>query len=708
MFGATLGITVLLIPIAGFAVLLLVVAWVPQQRVDHFLRGRKSSKYVGRDLVFQIDQAPYDLGALPDHIGSPNTLFVTETVSVEQPYVLSPQLENELRASLEALALPAELPLVQSGIPDVPCVSQLFGGPVVENSLWASAMPAASDTFDAASWAVQTPEAADTDTQHTHAQDGVTQNGATKDGGAQNGVAGSGGEVVVVENPFQSPASANEAEAVVDSFNNFAEVFAVAVANNNEARLDSSRMAVVAQDESLTDVVEPGTLPGLLPAKTQAATNFGALGQHPVLPSDSLPHLGGGWHLGRKRGKGGRIVLAEFPYDPSAWEDPLPPGKRRRKKRAAERAAKKLVARNKREAEQAAGSDLALIDSSGDSPALLGVVGEGGVDVSTRRGRKHRRATAGRKTFENNTGSSKDDLLVSPALKLTLLERLSHSRNRASSIEGTDLVSEALVALPVTIDESQPAWEAEVLVRGQVLAPFDAFASNTKIDNASAVLSKGKQRRAIREAKRESKQLEQVVGKTKRSEERVSHKEKVRQARQERENPAEQTADGLGDSAVIGSVDVVESVVGGSVWDAAVKSETVEPALEAADWAHPDAAGLQPGMGKESTSAWDDATLARVAGYAALGEIDQSTSAEDWLELGELIAPVADPDTTDEQPPQKRRGLRRKKGASAVTETVEEWGADLTYTAVTDQIVNHRDFDLPEPIPDRAGSGAIG
>lgn len=440
-----------------------------------------------------------------------------------------------------------------------------------------------------------------------------------------------------------------------------------------------------------------------------------------------------------------KIVLAEFPYDPEVWEDPLPPAARRRKQRKAVKQAVLLAKEQQRvsdsiSAAQAAvaaatarlGAAQKVLDTA--EPALFADVWGGPADPSepadaaSAKPAKVQRRQAAKAAKQAEKARRKLDKLLAEQKELESRElpkpisivvddslALGSERGCGADAFMTDSPStwdSAVFAerpLPLTLDDDRPTWEIEALTRGAVLADFDTFADPVSEEPAAVELSARARKKATRAAQKESQKLAKLNEDEARKAARREQKETKRQEKLRRKHPEEPELDGLGGASIGETDEGAWAAAAGraSVWETAALAADDSPSSPSATtWEEFVARPAGESLGASSVSPWDEVMLQQAAGEATFGDPDVATSAEEWLTMGELITPVDDQAQIEAAAEPKRRKLRRKREEEAPPVVLEEWSTALPLAAaIAEPKVDHREFDLPEPIPDRVVTG---
>lgn len=461
----------------------------------------------------------------------------------------------------------------------------------------------------------------------------------------------------------------------------------------------------------------------------------------------------------RRRRSDRRVALAKFPFDPSVWDDPLSPARRRRLQKRAERATRRDEERASKayrlieqaeqrsrelaqQAEKAAEADtpVAAVDtgefsdvwsraSHAEAPEKVGVeaaapraskrVAKKARDAQKRAAKaeaKLAKLMAKHEATQQKLAKKNEDASANSApVELEVdLRGIGESAARTANLDGA-------ADGPVAPTDVLPASEE---LRIELL---DALPTGD-MENSETPLSEREARRAQKRAEKESRRLEKLMERERRRDERQDDrvsKDDVLQVEFD-DSP------GLGSEAALVSDE--EALLaqaahsGTSTWEQYAGDETpLEESLEVSEWQEP--SGTEDGLQGAAVSSWE-AAASGITDFIDPTLGNHPTDAREWVDLGEEIEDTAEAgpgkgreaihDEEDALPEElegtvfdtiveigtkaerKRRFTRRRDEYEEDGVSISEWVADgATLVTVTSDTVDHHSYDLPEPIPDR-------
>jgi len=442
----------------------------------------------------------------------------------------------------------------------------------------------------------------------------------------------------------------------------------------------------------------------------------------PAAPTASIPEKA-------PRVKKVRNKMATFPFDVSVWDDPLSPRAMRRKQRKAERleaavGSKRLRSKDQKDiiggntAPVALHYDAAVEKSASD--VFLDVWAQAsGAEAPDEVGKlvTERGASRGRRKAERESRS---------------LEKLTDKRKKKEARDATKQrkvgsASDGVSGFPEDVEtgfgDSAVLAGAEI-VDGESVSFTEEGVESPDLEVGTwdvdfeeedgADASGKKSKRGVKRAERESRSLEKLTAKRRKSDGKAAPGD----ADSQRTSDLTEDFTGAGENAVL-AADVLETT-GVSAWELAAQAETVDPGgnLEALTWesAAGAAGSSEQGMGVEAVSAWDQAAeTASLQGSVVEFTPQAITSSSDLLEMGAAVV-IGDgpgqggdawfvPEGFDEyeEEPRRRAGRRRKRRGDddEVEEAVGGGWTDGGVLVEADENIDFRAYDLPEPVPAR-------
>jgi hypothetical protein len=443
----------------------------------------------------------------------------------------------------------------------------------------------------------------------------------------------------------------------------------------------------------------------------------------PTAPTASVPEKA-------PRAKKVRNKMATFPFDVSVWDDPLSPRAMRRKQRKAERLEAAVGSKRLRSKEQkdisggntapvALHYDAAVEKSASD--VFLDVWAQAsGAEAPDEVGKlvTERGASRGRRKAERESRS---------------LEKLADKRKKKEARDATKprkvgSVSDGVSGFPEDVEsgfgDSAVLAGAEIVdgegvsFIGEGVESPDLEVGTWDVDFEEEDGADGlspKSKRGVKRAERESRALEKLTAKRRKSDGKAASGD----AGGQRTSDLTEDLTGVGEHAVL-AADIAETT-GVSAWELAAQAETVDPSSnsEALTWesAAGAAGASEQGMGVEAVSAWDQAAeTASLQGSVVEFTPQAITSSSDLLEMGAAVVIGDGPgqggdawfvpegfDEYEEEP--RRRASRRRKRRGDDDEVEEAVGGGWTDGGVlveADENIDFRAYDLPEPVPARA------
>lgn len=443
----------------------------------------------------------------------------------------------------------------------------------------------------------------------------------------------------------------------------------------------------------------------------------------PTAPTASAPEKA-------PRVKKVRNKMATFPFDVSVWDDPLSPRAMRRKQRKAERleaavGSKRLRSKGQKDIASSNTSPVALhydaaVEKSASDVFLDVWAQASGAEAPDEVGRSvtERGASRGRRKAERESRSLE---------KLTDKRKKKEARDAAKPRK-ISAVSDGVSGFPEDAEtgfgDSAVLAGAEI-VDGESVSFIEEGIESPELevgtwdvdfeedDGAGGTGPKSK--RGVKRAERESRALEKLTAKRRKSD------GKAAPGHASGQSASDLTEDftGTGEQAVL-AADIIETT-GVSAWELAAQAETVDPGGDSEVLTWESAAGVagssEQGMGVEAVSAWDQAAeTASLQGSVVEFSPQAITSSSDLLEMGAAVV-IGDgpgrggdawfvPEGFDEyeEEPRRRVGRRRKRRGDDV-EVEEAVGGGWTDGGVlveADENIDFRAYDLPEPVPARA------
>jgi len=445
------------------------------------------------------------------------------------------------------------------------------------------------------------------------------------------------------------------------------------------------------------------------------------------------------------------VSLAKFPFDPEVWDDPLSPRAMRRAQRKSALQEKRAHQENLRArksldktrarleelekisvvetATQVATPDVAPFGDVWSRAANADAPEQSGIEQPRERSRARDEKKTEKKAKQARAKAAKESAKLAKLISAHAL--VEERRAREESEQAALVVPEELVSIigvgGDATTEVEVAESSEVVSYGEEEAEtgllFEVIEGDLKDEPAlSLELSDREVKRSEKKAEKESRRLEKLSQK--------SSPDKQARGTRKRSNESVDHAllfeGGLGADSV-----VADSGETGIAGDAARGWEqpdvTVdEPAMTASSWES--AIDATDGLKEASVSSWE-AAAAGVSTFIDPTGGARATNVGELVELGEAIEDTAlrgpgrgreailgtdeDAEALDlgmivevsNVPVRKKRRFGRsneQEDFEEDTTPISEWVSEgTTLVTVTSDAVDHRQFDLPEPIPDR-------
>lgn len=454
----------------------------------------------------------------------------------------------------------------------------------------------------------------------------------------------------------------------------------------------------------------------------------------------------------RRRRSDARVSLAKFPFDPEVWDDPLSPRAMRRAQRKSEIQEKRAQQENTRarkaldktRARLGELEKLSVVEAEAPQAAPEGAPFG---DVWSRAANADAPEQSGIEQPRERT-KARDEKKA--------LKKAERAKAKAAR-EGAKLAK--LISEHALEEERRTAEEAEkaALVVPEELVSIigvgDAATTEVEVSDSDEVVSYGEDEEetgllveviegdlgdepatSVELSDREVKRSEKKAEKESRRLEKLSLKDAAgKKARGSRKGGAD-SADhaqifegGLGSESVVadsGAADIAGDAARG--WEQAA-AVVEQPALSASTWEV--AADAVDGLQEAAVSSWE-AAAAGVSTFIDPTGGARATNVGELVELGETIEDTAsrgpgrgreaihgtdDPEIeasdigmiveiSNVPTRKKRRFVRQSNEVELEEDTtpISEWVSEgTTLVTVTSDAVDHRQFDLPEPIPDR-------
>jgi hypothetical protein len=454
----------------------------------------------------------------------------------------------------------------------------------------------------------------------------------------------------------------------------------------------------------------------------------------------------------RRRRSDARVSLAKFPFDPEVWDDPLSPRAMRRAQRKSEVQEKRAQQENAR-ARTALDKTRARLDEL-EKLSVVGVEVQQDAPQEAPFGDVWSRAANADAPEQSGIEQPRERTKARDEKKA--LKKAERAKVKAAR-EGAKLSK--LISKHALEEERRAAEEAakaalvvpEELV--SIIGVGDAATTEVEVSDSDEIVSFGEEREgtgllveviegdlgdepatSVELSDREVKRSEKRAEKESRRLEKLSLKDaagkKVRGSRKGSADDADSAQvfeGGLGSESV-----VADSGAGDIAGDAARSWEQAaavveQPVISASTWEV--AADAVDGLKEASVSSWE-AAAAGVSTFIDPTGGARATNVGELVELGETIedtasrgpgrgreaihgADEADIEASDigviveisNVPTRKKRRFGRQSSDAELEEDttpISEWVSEgTTLVTVTSDAVDHRQFDLPEPIPDR-------
>jgi hypothetical protein len=438
----------------------------------------------------------------------------------------------------------------------------------------------------------------------------------------------------------------------------------------------------------------------------------------PAAPTGSIPEK-------TPRAKKVRNKMATFPFDVSVWDDPLSPRAMRRKQRKAERleaavGSKRLRSKEQNDTTSGNTAPVALhydatVEKSASDVFLDVWAQASGAEAPDEVGKlvTERGASRGRRKAERESRSLE---------KLTDKRKKKEARDATKPRKGGS-VSDGVSGFPEDVEtgfgdgavlagaEMVDGESVSFIEEGVESPDLEVGTWDVDFEEEDGAAGTGpKSRRGVKRAERESRALEKLTAKRRKSDGKAASDG----AGGQRTSGLTEDLTGVGERAVL-AADIAETT-GVSAWELAAQAETVDPSgnSEALTWESAAGASEQ-GMGVEAVSAWDQAAeTASLQGSVVEFSPQAITSSSDLLEMGAAVV-IGDgpgqggaawfvPEGFDEyeEEPRRRVGRRRKRrGDDEVEEAVGGGWTDGGVLVEADENIDFRAYDLPEPVPAR-------
>ena len=447
------------------------------------------------------------------------------------------------------------------------------------------------------------------------------------------------------------------------------------------------------------------------------------------------------------------VSLAKFPFDPEVWDDPLSPRAMRRAQRKSENQEKRsrqenLRARKSLDKTRARLEELeklavveteTQVDATSAAPfgdvwsraANADAPEQSGIEQPRERSRARDEKKSAKKAEQARAKAARESAKLA---KLVSAHALVEERRAREESEKAALVVPEELASIIGVGDAATT-EVEVLESSEVVS-YGEEESETGLlveviegdlsdePALSLELSDREVKRSEKKAERESRRLEKLSQKG-------TPDKKTRAPRKrsgESVDPALLFEGGLGAASVV--ADNGDPGVAGDAersWEQPIVVDE-KPVVTASSWEV--AADAIDGLKEASVSSWE-AAAAGVSTFIDPTGGARATNVGELVELGEAIEDTAlsgpgrgreaiwgtegeeDSEATDlgmiveisNVPARKKRRFSRSSNQEDFEEDatpISEWVSEgTTLVTVTSDAVDHRQFDLPEPIPDR-------
>lgn len=447
------------------------------------------------------------------------------------------------------------------------------------------------------------------------------------------------------------------------------------------------------------------------------------------------------------------VSLAKFPFDPEVWDDPLSPRAMRRAQRKSELQEKRSLQENlrarksldKTRARLEELEKLAVVETEtqvdAPSTAPFGDVWsraanadapeQSGIEQPRERSRARDDKKAAKKAEQARAKAARESAKLA---KLVSAHALVEERRVREESEKAALVVPEELASIIGVGGAATT-EVEVLESSEVVSYGEEEAETgllveviegdlSDLPALSVELSDREVKRSEKKAEKESRRLEKLSQKG-------APDKKTRAPRKssgESIDPALLFEGGLGAASVV--ADNGDAGVAGDAergWEQPIVVDE-KPVVTASSWEV--AADAIDGLKEASVSSWE-AAAAGVSTFIDPTGGARATNVGELVELGEAIEDTAlsgpgrgreaiwgtegeeDAEATDlgmiveisNVPARKKRRFGRSSSQEDFEEDttpISEWVSEgTTLVTVTSDAVDHRQFDLPEPIPDR-------